>query len=82
LLVEKYENVHYPIPFIPKTIEELIRLKMIEKKLKQKDIAQILEITPTRLSEFLNGKRKINIDLAKKLHIKLNIDANLILDFV
>ena len=52
---------------------------MFKRKLKQKDIAQILGTTPSRISEILNGKRNLTIDLAKRLHHKLNIDADLIL---
>jgi HTH-type transcriptional regulator/antitoxin HigA len=80
LLVEKYESIHYPIPFKPRTISELIKMIMIEKNLKQKELAAILEITTTRLSEILNGKRKINLDLAKRLHKSLKIDANFLLE--
>ena len=43
---------------MPDTIEGLIALKMYEKKLKQKDLAKLLEVTDTKLSEILNHKRK------------------------
>ncbi len=47
--------------------------------LRQKQLAQLLEISETRISELLAGKRKVTIELAKKLHTKLNIDAHFIL---
>ena len=53
---------------------------MFEMNLKQKQLAKILEISETRISELLSGKRKLNIELAKKLHSKLNIDAHFILE--
>jgi HTH-type transcriptional regulator / antitoxin HigA len=37
-------------------------------------------ISEARISELLTGKRKINFELAKKLHVKLNIDARFILE--
>jgi HTH-type transcriptional regulator/antitoxin HigA len=80
MLIEQYEAVHYPMPFKPKTIQEMMELKMFEQKLKQKDLAQLLEITENRLSEVLNGKRKVNLDLAKRLHQRLHIDATFILE--
>lgn len=40
----------------------------------------LLEITPTRLSEIINGKRKVNMDLAKRLYQKLNADPKFILE--
>ncbi len=78
-LIEVYESVNYPLPFKPKNMVEMLELKMFEKKLKQKDLAQMLEVTENRISEVMNGKRKINMDLAKRLHLKLNIDAQFIL---
>jgi HTH-type transcriptional regulator / antitoxin HigA len=67
-----------PIPH-PKTLAEMIVFKMYERKLKQKDLAQMLDISPARLSEILNGKRKVNLLLAKRLHEQLDIDAAFIL---
>ena len=41
-----------------------------ESRMKQRELAAILGITATRLNEVLNGKRKVNMDLAKKLYEK------------
>jgi HTH-type transcriptional regulator/antitoxin HigA len=78
-LIEEYESVHYHLPFTPKTLVEMIEFKMSEMKLKQRDLAKILGVTENRISEIMNGKRKINMDFAKKLHQKLNVDAGFIL---
>lgn len=78
-LIEDYEKVYYPLPFTPKTLLEIIEYKMFELKLRQRDLAELLGVTENRISEILNGKRKINIDFAKRLHEKLNIDAAFIL---
>jgi len=75
--IADYEDENYP--FKADTLKEMIELRMFQRKLKQKDIAQILGTTPSRISEILNGKRNLTIDLAKGLHHKLNIDADLIL---
>jgi len=80
ILIEKYEAIYYPLPFKPQTIEEMIKVKMIEKKLKQNETAKLLGISTNRLSEVLDGKRRINIDLAKSLNKLLNIDAQFILE--
>jgi len=80
LLAEKWED---SIPLMPirqpETIPEMIELKMFQLKLKQKDLAELLNIAPSRLSEVLKGKRKINMDLAKRLFEKLKIDPEFIL---
>jgi HTH-type transcriptional regulator/antitoxin HigA len=52
---------------------------MFENKLKQKDLALLLETSTSRISEYLNGKRDITIEIARALHKKLNIDSDIIL---
>jgi HTH-type transcriptional regulator/antitoxin HigA len=64
----------------PKTLIEMLELKMYERKLRQKELAELLGISATRLSEVMQGKRKVNMDLAKRLHSVLNIDAAFILE--
>jgi HTH-type transcriptional regulator / antitoxin HigA len=54
---------------------------MFEKRLKQKELARLLEISETTLSEIINGKRKINLALAKQLYKKLGIAPEYILEF-
>jgi len=39
-----------------------------------------LGFSATRLSEVMQGKRKVNMDLAKRLYQKLDISAAFILD--
>ena len=81
LLAEAWED---SIPLMPvrqpQTLPEMIEFKMYQMQLKQKDLASLLGITPSRLSEVLKGKRKINLDLAKRLHDRLGIDAGFILE--
>ncbi len=64
----------------PKTLTEMLEWKMYERKLKQKDLAELLGISATRLSEVMQGKRKVNMDLAKRLYEKLEISAAFILE--
>ncbi|MBK6835209.1 MAG: helix-turn-helix domain-containing protein [Bacteroidetes bacterium] len=81
LMAEQYEDSIPLMPIkAPKTLTEMIRFKMFEMNLKQKQLAKVLEISEARISELLAGKRKLNIELAKKLHSKLNIDAHFILE--
>jgi HTH-type transcriptional regulator/antitoxin HigA len=82
LLAEAFEDKFYKFPYAPQTLTEMIEFKMFEKRLKKKELAQLLEVSSSRLSEIMHGKRKINLDFAKRLHQKLNIDANFILQNV
>lgn len=76
--IAKYEELNFP--FKPDTLIEMIELRMYQRKLKQKDVAKLLGTTPSRISEILNGKRKLTLELAKGLYKKLNIDADMILN--
>jgi HTH-type transcriptional regulator / antitoxin HigA len=80
-LIDSYEALHYAMPFNPKTLIEMLELKMFERRMKQKDLAKTLGVTENRISEVLNGKRKVNLDLAKRIYKELEVDANFILEF-
>ena len=75
--IADYEEANFP--FQVESLKEMIELRMYQRKLKQKDLAQILGTTPSRISEILNGKRNLTMELAKGLYNKLNIDPKLIL---
>ena len=77
-VVEAYESLHYRLP-MPETIAGLIALKMFERKLKQKDLAKLLDVTDTKLSEILHHKRKPSLSFLKAINEKLGIDGNLLL---
>jgi len=76
--VKTYEDMHYTIE-LPQTVQGLIELKMYENKLKQKDLAKMLNTTDTKLSEIMHNKRKPNITFLKAMHDILGIDGNLLL---
>jgi HTH-type transcriptional regulator / antitoxin HigA len=63
----------------PKSISDALKIKMMHLRLKQKEMAQLLGIAESRLSEVLSGKRKVNMELAKKLNRILKIEAEFIL---
>jgi HTH-type transcriptional regulator/antitoxin HigA len=77
-IVKDYEDMHYTIP-LPQTVQGLIELKMFENKLKQKELAKMLNITDTKLSEIMHKKRKPSISFLKAMHQVFNIDGNLLL---
>ena len=76
--VAAYEEETYS--FEANTLKEMIELRMFQRKLRQKDVAELLGTTPSRISEILHGKRKLTFDRAKGLYRKLNIDPELILN--
>jgi HTH-type transcriptional regulator / antitoxin HigA len=76
ILVESYETEHYPIG--PPNPVEAIKLSMEEKGLKSKDLA-IYFGSPSRVSEILNGKRQMTIEMARKIKKGLGISAEILL---
>ena len=76
--VKKYEDETFTIP-MPQTVQGLIELKMFEKKLKQKELAKLLNTTDTKLSEIMNHKRKPSLSFIKAMNEVLGIDGNLLL---
>ncbi len=79
--IQDYEKVHYPFP-IPKTITEIIEIKMLEKKINRVGLAKILGIGAPKLSQILNNKREPDVPFLKAIHEKLGIDGNFILKAV
>lgn len=77
LLVDEYENEHYPIA-LPDPIEA-IKIRMEELQLKQIDL--VSEIGgKSRVSEILNRKRKLTVEMIRKLTKRLNLSAGLLIN--
>jgi len=76
LLIDEYENQHYPIE-APDPVEA-IKIRMEEMQLKQKDIAPSLG-GKSRASEILNRKRKLTIEMIRNLSEKLNLPVSLLI---
>ncbi len=70
LLIEKYEQENYPIES-PDPVEA-IKFRMEQLGLDQKDLAEVMGYK-SRVSEVLNRKRKLNLNMIRNLHHKLNI---------
>ncbi len=76
LLIDEYEKKNYPID-VPDPIEA-IKIRMEEMQLKQVDL--IPEIGgKSRVSEILNRKRKLTVDMIRKLNNRLNLSAELLI---
>lgn len=75
LLIENYENQYYPIE-APDPIEA-IKIRMEEMNIKQKDLVGIIG-GKSRVSEVLNKKKKLTVDMIRKLEKKLNLSASIL----
>jgi HTH-type transcriptional regulator/antitoxin HigA len=75
VLVDEFENRHYPIE-APDPIEA-IKIRMEELDLKQVDL--IPEIGgKSRVSEILNRRRKLTVDMIRNLAQRLSLSASLL----
>lgn len=72
LLIENFENEHYPIE-APDPIEA-IKIRMEELNLKQKDLVGIVG-GKSRVSEILNRKKRLTVNMIRELEKMLHIPA-------
>ena len=64
----------------PKTINEIVALKLFENKMTQARLADEIGLAKSKVSEILTGRRKADITFLKGIHKVLKIDANLLLE--
>ena len=76
-LVEEYEDEHYPIK--SPSLADIIKLRMYEMGLTQTKLSELLNVSPSRISEYLSGKCEPTLKVAREISRKLNIDANIVL---
>ena len=77
LLVAEYEEKHYPIE--PPTLIEMLQESMSEMKLTQKELAELLGVSPPRISEYMTGKSEPTLEVARIMYKKLDIDPEILL---
>jgi len=70
MLIDNYEAVHYPID-TPDPIEA-IKFRMEQEGLIQNDLVDLFG-NKSRVSEILNKKRKLTLDMIRNLNKHLNI---------
>lgn len=76
LMIEKYEEKHYPIPNPDPLSAIRFRLEQMGKE--TKDLAQILG-GKNRVSEILSGKRNLTVKMMQNLHKHLGVPAEALL---
>lgn len=76
LIIDEYEKKNFPIE-APDPIEA-IKIRMEELNLKQVDL--IPEIGgKSRVSEILNRKRKLTVEMIRKLTVRLNLSSDILI---
>jgi HTH-type transcriptional regulator/antitoxin HigA len=77
LLIDNYENKHYPIDS-PDPIEA-IKIRMEEMNLKQKDLVGVIG-GKSRVSEVLNKKKRLTVEMIRELERILHISASVLVN--
>lgn len=77
LLIDNYENENYPID-APDPIEA-IKIRMQEMNLKQKDLIGVIG-GKSRVSEILNKKKRLTVDMIRELEKTLHISASVLVN--
>ncbi len=75
LMIENYENEHYTID-APDPIEA-IKIRMEELNLRQKDLIGVIG-GKSRVSEILNRKKKLTVEMIRELERVLQISASVL----
>jgi len=76
IVIDNYENENFPIG-MPDPISA-INFRMEQMGLKQKDLVDMIGFK-SRVSEIMNKKRKLTLEMIRKLNAKLNIPTEVLI---
>jgi HTH-type transcriptional regulator/antitoxin HigA len=74
--IDAYESEHYPMD--PPDPIEAIKFRMEQQGLNRKDLSEILG-GRTRVAEILNRRRGLSINMIRRLHEKLGISLEVLI---
>jgi len=58
-----------------------IEKEMEDRQLKQRDVAELLDVKEATFSQIIRGHRPVSMRMAKRLYKNFNIDSKLILEY-
>lgn len=76
MVVEEYEDIHYPVP--PPDPLEAIKFRMEQMGMTEKDLDKLLG-SRQRRSDIFSGRRKLSLNMIRKLHEHLRIPAEVLI---
>ena len=76
VLLEQYEKKNYPVD--PPHPIEAIQFRLDQMNLKRSDLGEILGYR-SRVSDIFSGRRKLNLNMIRRLHEKLNIPVEVLI---
>lgn len=76
-MVADYSEVHFSLG--QPSLADVIRLRMYEMGINQVKLSELLEVSPSRVSEYLTGKSEPTLAVARNISRKLHVDASVVL---
>jgi len=70
-VVIDYEKEHYPIS--KPTVGQLIQISLDEKNMSQKQLAETIGVSPSRISDYVSGRAEPTLRIARLLCTTLGI---------
>ena len=61
------------------SLKDVLRLKMYKSGLTQRSLAELIGVSPSRLSDYMSGKCEPTLKIAREICRKLDIDASIVL---
>ncbi len=76
-MVADYSDEHYSIG--EPSLVDMLKLRMYEMGLTQVALSKLIGISPSRVCEYLSGKKEPTLRQARIISTKLNIDPSIVL---
>ena len=70
-IIIAYEKAHYPIE--KPTVGELITNSLDERRMTQRELAMLVGVSPSRISDYVSGRAEPTLKVARSLCRMLNI---------
>ncbi|MDR2937972.1 MAG: helix-turn-helix domain-containing protein [Prevotellaceae bacterium] len=76
-MVADYSDEHFSLG--EPSLADVIKLRMYEMGINQKTLSVLLEISPSRISDYLTGKSEPTLPVARSISQRLNISPAVVL---
>ena len=76
-IVIEYEECHFPIG--NPSLSEVVKMRLEQESMSQREFAEKLGVSPSRVSEYLTGKSEPSLKIARNISKILNIEPAIIL---
>ena len=76
-MVADYSEEHFSLG--EPSLADVLKLRMYEMEINQKSLSKLLNVSPSRVSDYLTGRSEPTLSVARNICRQLNIDASVVL---